>query len=276
MTIPSAALLTVACLLLAVAVCAYAVLLLKEQRGLGRLGTALASAALLILTVSLVLRAVETQHWPLSNSYEFSMAFLWSAVAAYLLLERLTGTRSTGAFAVGMALAVAAYPLFLAPDWMKEVRSLVPALQTPWLPLHVATGALAYGALAVNCGSSVMYLTSVLAPRLPQQFPAPSDIEESGYRALIIAYPWMSLVLITGAIWAQMAWGSYWNWDIKETWTLATWMLYTLLFHLRVVRGWRGNRIAVLSILGFAMVIFTFLGVGWLARVVGLQSLHLY
>ena len=101
-------------------------------------------------------------------------------------------------------------------------------------------------------------------------------MEEFSYRALTLGYPWMSLVLITGAIWAQIAWGRYWSWDIKETWTLATWLLYTLILHLRAIRGWRGKLIAALTILGFALVLFTFLGVGWLAGRVGLLSLHLY
>jgi cytochrome c-type biogenesis protein CcsB len=276
MSVYSSVLLSVTSLLLAAAVSAYAVCLIRGTTALARLGTGAALAALIALTATLVVRAMETRHWPLSNSYEFSLALLWSALVTYLLLERLTRTKTVGAFALGIVLVLAMYPMFLVPDWMKEARALLPALRTPWLPLHVATGALAYGALAVNCASSVSYLVAVLAPCLPKQLTSPRDIDEFGQRALTVAYPWLSLVLITGAIWAQVAWGRYWSWDIKETWTLATWMLYTLLFHLRAVRGWRGERTAVLSILGFAMVVFTFLGVGWLARVVGLQSLHLY
>ena len=96
------------------------------------------------------------------------------------------------------------------------------------------------------------------------------------YWAVAFGYPFMSLAILTGAIWAQVGWGRYWGWDIKEIWALITWLIYTLFLHLRAIRGWRGRPVAVLSIVGFAVVLFTFLGVGWLARRVGLESLHVY
>jgi ABC-type transport system involved in cytochrome c biogenesis permease subunit len=144
------------------------------------------------------------------------------------------------------------------------------------MQLHVATGALAYGAFAVACGLSVMHLVRDARTGALVGLPTPGALDEFNYRALTLGYPWMSLVLITGAIWAQLAWGRFWSWDIKETWTLATWLVYTVVLHLRTVRGWRGKPIAALTILGFALVLFTFLGTGWLARRVGLSSLHLY
>ena len=276
MIVDSRALVSLSWLLVAAATAAYAACLARGRESLGRLGTVLAACALSAITLGLVLRAQESGHWPLSNGYEFSLAFLWSALAAYLILERMTHTRATGAFAMGMALLVGSYPLFLAPAWARETRPLLPALRTVWLQLHVATGALAYGAFAVACGVSVMYLVREVKTGVRVSFPSPAAIDEFSFRALTLGYPWMSLVLITGAIWAQLAWGSYWSWDIKETWTLATWLVYTIVLHLRGIRGWRGKPIAALTILGFALVIFTFLGTGWLARRVGLSSLHLY
>jgi ABC-type transport system involved in cytochrome c biogenesis permease subunit len=121
-----------------------------------------------------------------------------------------------------------------------------------------------------------MYLIKETSLGLADRLPPPGEIDAYNYRAVAIGYPWMSLAIITGAIWAQVAWGSYWSWDIKETWALMVWLVYTLFFHTRVVKGWRGRPSAIISIVGFLMVLFTFLGVGWLARQVGLESLHVY
>jgi cytochrome c-type biogenesis protein CcsB len=263
-------------LLVAAATAAYAASVARGGQSLGRLGTVLAACGLSALSIGMALRALESGHWPLSNGYEFSLAFLWSVLAAYLALERMIHTRAVGAFGLGMALLVGTYPLFLAPTWAREPRPLLPALRTVWMQLHVATGALAYGAFAVACAVSVMYLLRDAKMTALASLPTRSAIDEFNYRALTLGYPFMSLVLITGAIWAQLAWGRYWSWDIKETWTLATWLVYTVILHLRTVRDWRGKPIAALTILGFAMVLFTFLGTGWLARRIGLSSLHLY
>lgn len=255
---------------------AYIGYLIKGGRLLGRLGSGLSVAALALVTIGLTMRTMEAGHWPLSNSYEFSLAFLWSILLMYLILELTMGIRAPGAFVLPIALLIATYAQVLAPEWTRVARPLLPALKTAWLQVHASTGALAYGAFAVSCGAGVMYLVGEMVPHLPKHFLTSTLIDEFNFRALALGYPWMTLVLITGAIWAQVAWGRYWSWDIKETWTLATWLLYTLMFHLRAIRGWRGKPAAFLSILGFLFVLFTFLGVGWLARHVGLQSLHLY
>lgn len=268
--------LSITYVLIAGATAVYVSYLTKGNQVLGRLGSGLCVAALALLTVGLSLRTIEAGHWPLTNTYEFSLAFLWSTLAAYLILEYWMRTRALGAFALPMALLIATYAQFLTPEWARVARPLLPALRTVWLQLHVSTGAIAYGAFAVSCAAGAMYLVRATGRDLPDSFPSSTTIDEFNFRALALGYPWMTLVLITGAIWAQVAWGNYWSWDVKETWTLITWLVYTLLLHLRAIRGWRGIPVASLSILGFVFVLFTFLGVGWLARQVGLQSLHLY
>jgi cytochrome c-type biogenesis protein CcsB len=268
--------LDLAYIFIAGATIAYMAHLIKGTPLLGRLGSGLTVAALSFLTIGLTIRTVEAGHWPLSNSYEFSLAFVWSILLMYLILERWMGIRGPGAFVLPIALLIVTYAQVLAPEWTRVARPLLPALKTTWLQLHVTTAAVAYGAFAVSCGAGMMYLVGETVPHLPENFLTSTVIDEFNFRALALGYPWMTLVLITGAIWAQIAWGSYWSWDIKETWTLATWLLYTLLFHLRAIRGWRGKPIASLSVLGFLFVLFTFLGSGWLARHVALQSLHLY
>ncbi len=276
MTADSAAIFGIAVALVAGATAGYIACLFKGRQVVGWLSTGLALAALVCLSIGLAIRAMETGHWPLSNSYEFTMAFAWSILVTYLVLERAVGTRALGASALAIALLIAGYAQILAPESTRIGRPLLPALQTIWLQLHVTTGAVAYGALAVSCGASAMYLIGERVPGLLHRFPGSATVDDFNSKALAVGYPAMSLVLITGAIWAQLAWGRYWSWDIKETWTLITWLVYTLLFHLRAIRGWRGWPIAGLSLVGFLCVIFTFWGVGWLAARVGLESLHLY
>ncbi len=272
----SSATLSIALFFIMGATASYTACLLTQGRLVGRLGTALSLAGVICLTTGLTMRAVETGHWPLSNSYEFAMAFAWCILVTYLVMERVVGTRALGASALAIALLIAGYAQILAPESTRIGRPLLPALQTVWLQLHVTTGAVAYGAFAVSCGASAMYLIGQRAPGFLHHFPGSATVDDFNSRALAVGYPAMSLVLITGAIWAQLAWGRYWSWDIKETWTLITWLVYTLLFHLRAIRGWRGWPIAGLSIVGFLCVIFTLWGVGWLAGRVGVESLHLY
>jgi ABC-type transport system involved in cytochrome c biogenesis permease subunit len=93
-------------------------------------------------------------------------------------------------------------------------------------------------------------------------------------RGVALGFPWLTLGILTGAIWAQNAWGRYWGWDPKETWALVTWLWYLLVLHLSPLPRWRGRRLAALVVAGFGVVLFTFVGVPWLVRTVRLESLH--
>jgi len=272
--------LTVAYICLVVAGIAYIVHLLLEGRIVGYGGTVISFLGLVALSVGLISRGIEAGHWPLTSTYEFSLVFVWGIVLVYLLLERFMGTREGGAFALPIAFLLCTYARFLISESAQAPQPLVPALRSLWLQLHVGTAAIAYGAFAVACSGGVMYLAGEFTSRRrgtgDASLPSLQLSDRFTYWAVAFGYPFMSLSIITGAVWAQVAWGRYWGWDIKETWALITWLVYTLFLHLRAIRGWRGRPVAVLSIVGFAVVLFTFLGVGWLARRVGLESLHVY
>jgi cytochrome c-type biogenesis protein CcsB len=133
----------------------------------------------------------------------------------------------------------------------------VPALQNATLlTLHVAVAVIAYGTFAVGFGSAVMYL--VQGGRRIGWLPEPAVLDDISYRAIIVGFPMMTLVIILGAIWADIAWGSYWTWDPKETASLVTWLIYGAYLHARTIAGWRGNRAAFLIVLGFVATLFTF------------------
>jgi len=106
------------------------------------------------------------------------------------------------------------------------------------------------------------------------RWPAEEEVGRTMDRAIGLGFPWLTLGIVTGAIWAQNAWGRYWGWDPKETWALVTWLWYLLILHVRPLRRWRGRRLAALAVAGFGLVLFTFAGVPWLVRTVRLESLH--
>jgi len=276
MGVVEALFLIVAYISLWMATLAYLVHLLRGGKAVGLLATVLSVGSLISLTSGLTIRTLRADHWPLTTVYEFSLAFVWGVVALWLLLERITGFRAGGAFTLPLALAIDTYALLLLPPAARVVQPLSPALRSIWLQIHVGSSVFAYGAFAVACGLGAVYLAKERGGGLASQLPSLGRIDQFIWRAVAIGFPWMSLAILTGAIWAQMAWGRYWGWDPKETWALITWLVYTLFFHLRLVRGWRGRPLALLAIFGFLSVIFTFLGLNWLVKWLRVESLHVF
>jgi len=255
---------------------AYLVHLLRPGKWIGWAATGMSAVSLVMLTIGLALRTIQSGHWPLATTYEFTLVFLWGTVLVYLLLERVMNTRAGGAFILPIAFLIATYAWVLMPSSARAPHPLLPVLRSIWLQLHTLTAAVGYGGLTAACGAGLMYLLKEAHSGLAERLPSLQKLDAYNYRAVAFGYPWMSLAIITGAIWAQVAWGNYWSWDIKETWALLIWLVYTLFFHTRVIRGWRGRPTAIISVVGFLMVLFTCLGVGWLAREVDLESLHVY
>lgn len=221
----------------------------------GRYATILAINALAFLTASLIFRAVASGHGPFSNMYEFSLAFAWGALAIYLYFELRYKLRTLALLVLPIALGLLAY----ATTVPAEIDPLVPALQNDLLlSIHVAVAIIAYGAFSVAFGAAGLYLFQ--RHDTIRWLPKAAVLDEIGYKAVLIGFPMMALVIILGAIWAEIAWGQYWSWDPKETASLVTWLIYGGYLHARVVRGWRGTRSAGLLILGFAATLFTYFG----------------
>jgi cytochrome c-type biogenesis protein CcsB len=159
----------------------------------------------------------------------------------------------------------------------REIRPLSPVLQSYWLGIHTSLAMLGNAAFAVAFGVGIMYLLQehyVKTKRLRglfQRLPSLQVLDEINYRLITIGFPLLTLAIITGALWAESAWGSYWRWDPKEVWSLITWFIYALVLHIRLTAGWRGKRAAILSTVGFLTVLFTFFGVNFF-----LKSLHTF
>ncbi len=208
-----------------------------------------------VLTAFLVIRAIRTGHGPFTSMYEFAIAFLWGILTMSMVFSwkyKNLVLHLAGFFAGGCL-------MIYISTLSGEAAPLVPALQNSLLlTAHVFSAVIAYGAFTIGFLSSLLYLIQKndRIAALPPQ----NKLEEISYHSVIIGFPFMTLVIVLGAIWADIAWGVFWNWDPKETASLVTWLLYAGYLHTRLMRKWRGKKSAILLIVGFAAVIFTFFG----------------
>jgi cytochrome c-type biogenesis protein CcsB len=222
---------------------------------IGRYATMLGWLAVTALLASLTFRTFATGHGPFANMYEFSVAFAFGILAAYMWFERRYHQRILGLVAMPVALAMLLY----AWSIQGPVEPLVPALQNNLLlTVHVAVAIVAYGSFAIGFAAAALFLVQPEGGRWG--LPKPQVLDEIGYRAVVVGFPFLTLTIVLGAVWAETAWGSYWSWDPKETASLVTWLIYGAYLHARVMRGWRGSRAAWLLMLGFAATLFTYFG----------------
>ncbi|GAB4528361.1 MAG: c-type cytochrome biogenesis protein CcsB [Anaerolineae bacterium] len=242
----------------------------------GWMATGLTVVSWALMTAGLVGRSLAAGHWPLTNRYEFALGLVWVIVSIYLLLEISWQERRAGAYTLAVALLVATYAV-TRPAEARAVEPLLPVLRSTWLQVHVLTSLVGYGAFGVAAGLGLMQLLhrpSLTAGGEAGEMPGLNGLECTIERAVALGFPWLTLAILSGAIWAQSAWGRYWGWDPKESWALITWLWYLMILHLTPLRRWRGQRLASLVVLGFGIVLFTFVGVPWLVRTVRLESLH--
>ncbi len=245
---------------------------------LARIGTFASLIGLLAQTVAIILRWVESYslgvgHAPFSNLYESLVFFAWTIMFLYMIVEWRTKNRTFGTFITPLAFLAMAYASF-SPNISSHIQPLIPALKSNWLISHVITCFFGYAAFALSFGLSLMYLLKRLDREernniFLKLIPGLRILDDLNYQMIVVGFLMLTLGIITGSVWAHSAWGTYWSWDPKETWSLITWLVYASVIHSRMVRGWKGKRIAILSIVGFACVLFTYFGVNYLA---GLHS----
>lgn len=212
-------------------------------------------AAWAILTVSLLIRSILSGHVPFTDMYGFAASFCWGILATGCLFQWRLKSEVFGAGAVVIAFALLIYAFSLP----SQHEPLPVILQQTWLlPLHVSCAIMAYGMFALGFVSAVLYL--VKDRYNPAFIPVSGMLDRAGYLAVLTGFPLMTLVIILGSIWAKIAWGTYWNWDPKETASLVTWIIYACYLFSRIFLHWTGRRSALLLIIGFAAVLITFFG----------------
>ncbi len=210
------------------------------------------------LTTNLVLRAIVTGRGPFVTQHEFAVSMAWGFLLMFLFFEWRYRARTLALIVMPMALGVEVYAL----TWSATADPLVPALQNSLLlTLHIIVAIVAYGAFAVSAAAAVLYLVVTQWPhKVGHLLPKPEVLDRLSYRGAVIGYPLLTMVIVLGAFWAEIAWGRYWSWDPKETISLVQWLVYGGFLHARVARGWVGKRSAWLLLVAFAMVILTFFG----------------
>lgn len=256
-----------------------------KNRVLGLGATAITAVGLLLNTLGVILRWSEAfdkgfgYYAPFSNMYESLVFFSWCIALTYLALEYIYKNQTLGAFVMPFAFLSQALAEYW-PQWNQDLRPLMPALQSNWLIAHVIACFIGYAAFAVAFGVAIMYLlknfnversgkstgTGIFA-----SLPPLNTIDDVVYKTILFGFLWLSAGIISGAVWANSAWGTYWSWDPKETWSLITWFVYAATLHARFTRGWGGKRIAWMAVLGFICTVFTYYGVNFV-----LSGLHSY
>ncbi len=249
----------------------YFIITMKERGA--RLGRMFLLIGVIVHLLGFGARYVAAGYTPITNLFESLSFFSLSIAGVFLFVELRYNLRVLGAFVAPLAFVFSVFPAFLPG----EIAGLAPALNSYWLPVHVLLLFIGDAVFAVAFGAGVMYLLQERQVKgkkmgaIFRRLPSLDVLDAINYKCLTIGFPLLTLGIITGSIWAEYAWGSYWSWDPKETWSLITWLLYAALLHGRLTVGWRGRKAAIFAIVGFCAVLFTFLGVNLL-----LPGLHSY
>lgn len=277
--------------------------LFSDSKLLGRIGrfsTIIANAILFFILCS---RWIVAGYFPLSNLYESLLFLTCMLLTIYLYIETKTKSKLIGSIVIPVTLLINGFAnLTLSPE-MQKSSPLVPSLQSNWLMMHVSMMLLSYGTLIMGSLLCILFLVisrfkdidlkildnsslplyNIMLDYYEAKLLSPStEISELGklkllqsidnwsYRIIGLGFPFLTIGIISGGVWANEAWGSYWSWDPKETWALITWLVFATYLHARITKGWEGQKTAILGSLGFFVIWICYLGVNFLGK--GLHS----
>ena len=247
---------------------AYLTCLYKQKSIFTRMAPALLAGGFLFHSLDLLGKYFDLGQPPVANLPQSLSFFAWTLIAVYLLLQLRYQVIILGSFLTPLALLA----ILITAALPGSEEPLDPILKSYWFPIHITFAFLGDGFFGLAFCSGIMYLLQehqVKGKRMGffyHRLPSLKVLDEMNYRCLTLGFPLLTLGIISGSVWAQYAWGSYWDWDPKETWSLITWLVYAALLHGRLTYGWRGRRAAILSIIGFAVLLFTFVGVNLLLK----------
>lgn len=247
--------------------------LFKGSKATSRFIIISAVAGFIMHTASIILRYVSSGNLPITSLHEASSFFSWCIVLLFFFIEYRYRLGLLGPFTMPIVFVL----MLSSSIFPREIKPLSPVLQSYWLGIHTFLAFLGNAAFAMAFGIGLMYiiqehhLKSKHLGGLFQRLPSLQILDEVNYKLITLGFPLLTLAIITGALWGESVWGSYWRWDPKEVWSLITWFIYAIVLHARLTARWRGRRAAILSIIGFISVIFTFFGVNLL-----LKSLHAF
>ena len=233
-----------------------------------------------LLFLILGLRWIISGYFPLSNLYESLLFLDWCLLFILIVAETKTRTKLLGAVLLPITFLIISFASLILPTQMQEAAPLVPALQSNWLMMHVSMMMLSYATLILGSLLSILFLvvqkfttnnTKIQKNLSQTKIQLLENIDTWSYRTIGLGFPFLTIGIIAGAVWANEAWGSYWSWDPKETWALITWLIFAAYIHARLTKGWVGEKAALLGSIGFIIVWICYLGVNFLG-----QGLHSY
>ena len=247
-----------------------------------------------IFVVTLSLRWFNEGYFPLSNLYESLIFLSWGICTTHLFVEFKTQSRLIGAIAAPIVFFISGFSSLTLPIEMQKALPLVPSLQSNWLMMHVTMMMISYATLIVGSLLCILYIAFTSFNKDTQTSKIKDNIESNqssqilalnsayskislletidiwSYRIIGLGFPFLTIGIISGAVWANEAWGSYWSWDPKETWALITWLVFAIYLHSRLLKGWQGQKAAFLGSAGFFVIWICYLGVNFLGK--GLHS----
>jgi len=246
------------------------------------------------ILASLILRWLNSGHFPLSNLYESLIFLSWIVSTIYIILEKLTQKTFISGILSPTTLFINVFAVFNLPEEMRQISPLIPALKSNWLMMHVTVMILSYATLISGTLLSISFLifqyskfineinlqdfkpktsNNLILTSLNFQeynFKFMNTLDNLSYRLISIGFSFLTIGILSGAVWANEAWGSYWSWDPKETWALITWIFFAIYLHTRLIKGWKGQKSAIIASFGFIALWICYLGVNLLGK--GLHS----
>jgi len=281
----------IGCLCLFLAMITYWISLsIPKNTNIFRFSKVLVVSSNILFFITLLGRWIGEGYFPLSNLYESLIFLSWGISTIHLLIEFKTGSRLIGAISTPILFFISGFSSLTLPTDMQKALPLVPSLQSNWLMMHVSMMMISYATLIVGSLLSILYLAFTFFKKNE----ITADINISGsevtlnktlnfsklslletvdtwsYRIIGLGFPFLTIGIISGAVWANEAWGSYWSWDPKETWALITWLVFAIYLHSRLLKGWQGKKAAIVGSTGFFVIWICYLGVNFLGK--GLHS----
>jgi cytochrome c-type biogenesis protein CcsB len=288
----------VACIFLVFAMAFYWIsLIFPKNMFFFQLGKIFVLFSNLLFDLTLLIRWIEENYFPLSNLYESLIFLSWAISAIHLFLENKTKSRVIGSISSPILFLISGFSTLTLPVEMQKALPLVPSLQSNWLMMHVSMMMISYATLIIGSLFSILYLAFYKFVSMDSKITLQSSttnvfdssintttniintnsklslletVDTWSYRIIGLGFPFLTIGIISGAVWANEAWGSYWSWDPKETWALITWLVFAIYLHSRLLRGWQGQKAAILGSFGFFVIWICYLGVNFLGK--GLHS----
>ena len=244
----------------------YILYLFAQKDRYHRLAYRVMMGGFVIHTVLIIYEFFRIGHIPAQNLHQTLVIAGWSLAGVFLMIKYRYRLNILGVFAAPLTTAV-----MIAAFWVPSVSmEPAPLFKSLWLVFHIVMIFIAEASLALACGTGILYLIQENAIKTKshkfffKRLPSLESLDRTGYGFIATGFTLLTIGLITGFVYAQLAWGKFWSWDNKEIWSVISWLIYAALLHGRLVSGWRGRRAAVMAIIGFVALLFTFFGVNFL------------